>query len=116
MYLYESHLGGFYESLDYLDPDELHCETCGDSDSYIGSFDTPEEKVRLLATVSWLSLDAIMYEIGEEVPESAIEKTDEAMKMDWYPVMRTKYGIDTKGFYEILKESEEESDEVLASK
>ena len=55
-----------------------------------------------------------MYEIGEEVPESAVEKTDEAMKMDWYPVMRAKYGIDTKGYYEILKESKEERDEVLA--
>lgn len=36
MYLYENHLGGLYTSDELLDEESLYCETCGDSDMYIG--------------------------------------------------------------------------------
>lgn len=39
-YLYESHIGGLYINEDYLDFDNLYCETCGDSDNLLGGFET----------------------------------------------------------------------------
>lgn len=47
-YLYESHLGGLYASDDELDYDQLYCEACGDSDDYLGEFETIEELKELL--------------------------------------------------------------------
>ena len=39
MYFYDNHLGGFY-LLDYFkNYDELLCETCGDSDIYLGFYE-----------------------------------------------------------------------------
>ena len=43
MEVYESHLGGIYFSEDILDWDELYCDECGDSDTYLGHADTWEE-------------------------------------------------------------------------
>lgn len=37
MYLYESHLGGYYASEDEIPYEDLYCETCGDSDQYLYS-------------------------------------------------------------------------------
>lgn len=48
-YVYESHLGGYYTSDDYISSDELYCEQCGDSDYEIGQFDTFEEFLRYYA-------------------------------------------------------------------
>ena len=39
MYIYESHIGGYYASDEEYDYDELYCETCGDSDRLLGEFD-----------------------------------------------------------------------------
>lgn len=39
-YLYESHLGGLYTSDEPFDRDSLYCEQCGDSDWYLGAFET----------------------------------------------------------------------------
>lgn len=38
MYLYESHLGGFYPTDEQLDNEDLYCETCGDYDWEIGEY------------------------------------------------------------------------------
>lgn len=44
MYFYESHLSGVIYTTDYeKDYDELYCEECGDSDWYIGEFDSWED-------------------------------------------------------------------------
>lgn len=44
MYYYISHMGsGLYSSDEYLSYDDLYCETCGDSDTYLGYFETEEE-------------------------------------------------------------------------
>lgn len=44
MYFYESHLSGVIYTTDYeKDFDELYCEECGDSDWYIGEFDSWED-------------------------------------------------------------------------
>ena len=41
---YIDHLyGGLYSSNHKLTFDELYCEECGDSDFYLGSFETEEE-------------------------------------------------------------------------
>lgn len=39
-YLYESHLGGLYTSDKPLDRDRLYCDQCGDSDWFLGAFET----------------------------------------------------------------------------
>lgn len=44
MYFYESHLSGIIYTTDYeKDYDELYCDECGDSDWYIGEFDSWED-------------------------------------------------------------------------
>lgn len=49
MYIYENHLdGGLYTSDYELDYEDLYCEQCGDSDSYIGEAETREEAYELL--------------------------------------------------------------------
>lgn len=48
MYIYESHMGGLYVSDDDLSYEELHCEECGDTDTYVGYADTKEEAWKLL--------------------------------------------------------------------
>ena len=40
-YLYDMHLGGLYVSDEIIE--DTYCETCGDSDFLIGSFETIEE-------------------------------------------------------------------------
>lgn len=42
-YLYENHMGGLYTSDYYIDPDELYCEQCGDSDWLLGEYETLNE-------------------------------------------------------------------------
>lgn len=48
MYIYESHMGGFYTSKELLDSDVTYCETCGDSDYLVGEAKTMEEAWELL--------------------------------------------------------------------
>lgn len=48
MYIYEGHMGGLYSSDELLDYEDLYCETCGDSDTYIGCAETKEEAWNLL--------------------------------------------------------------------
>lgn len=49
MHIYENHLGGGLYTSDYeLDYEDLYCEQCGDSDSYVGEADTREEAYELL--------------------------------------------------------------------
>ena len=48
MYIYEGHMGGLYSSDELLDYEDLYCETCGDSDTYIGYAETKEEAWNLL--------------------------------------------------------------------
>lgn len=70
-YVYESHLGGLYTSDDYISPDELYCEQCGDSDYEIGSFDTFEEFLRYYADNIYVDpwdggygLDLVISDVG----------------------------------------------------
>ena len=47
MYVYESHMGGLYTSYGELDYEQIYCEECGDSDSFIGYADAREEAWKL---------------------------------------------------------------------
>ena len=49
MYVYESHMGGFYASKDPISREKLYCEQCGDSDRLVGRADTEEEALSLLS-------------------------------------------------------------------
>lgn len=50
-YVYESHLGGLYTSDDYISPDELYCEQCGDSDLCLGCYNTFREFIESNADI-----------------------------------------------------------------
>ena len=39
-YLYQGHMGGLYTSNEPIDYDRLYCEQCGDSDWFLGTFET----------------------------------------------------------------------------
>ena len=49
MYLYEGHMGSLYVDDEYLDYDDLYCDTCGDSDWLIGNFDSAREALIYMA-------------------------------------------------------------------
>jgi len=47
MFIYESHMGGFFTSDHQLSFDEIYCEQCGDSDHLIGEANTAEDAWKL---------------------------------------------------------------------
>ncbi len=49
VYIYESHMGGIYFSDYEYDYDDLYCEECGDSDTFIGTASTAEGAIACLA-------------------------------------------------------------------
>lgn len=48
MYIYEGHLGSLYASEEKLTWEDTYCESCGDSDWFIGYASTKEEAWNLL--------------------------------------------------------------------
>ena len=48
MYIYKDHRGGFFTSDVELTEEELYCEACNDSDTYIGYAETKEEALKVL--------------------------------------------------------------------
>ena len=49
MFVYENHLGGLYCTDYEQDWDDLYCEQCGDSDDYIGCFDSAKDVLAYMA-------------------------------------------------------------------
>lgn len=47
-YIYESHMGGLYCTFEELDYSDLYCDSCGDSDWYVGCAETMEDAWNLL--------------------------------------------------------------------
>lgn len=43
MYIYESHMGGYYAADEPLSFDVLYCDTCGEHDALIGVYDPNNE-------------------------------------------------------------------------
>ncbi len=43
MYIYESHMGGYYAADEPLSFDALYCDTCGEHDDLIGVYDPNNE-------------------------------------------------------------------------
>ena len=48
MYIYQSHMDGLYATNEFLSYEETYCETCGDSDTLIGSTESADEAWVLL--------------------------------------------------------------------
>ena len=48
MYLYESHMGGLYSTQEEQEFEDLYCEQCGDSDWFIGEYETLGEYWNLI--------------------------------------------------------------------
>lgn len=78
MYIYESHLGGFYESDEDIPFEELYCEECGDSDTLIGLYDKDNVfsamEFIIIMTERCCDTAYIMSSIRQlfDVPETAI--------------------------------------------
>jgi len=51
MFLYETCTGTLYETEEELSYEDLQCEICGDSHSFIGEFQTEEEKKLLISNI-----------------------------------------------------------------
>lgn len=52
-YLYESHLGGYYDTKEYHEPQTFR--QCGDCDWFVGEFETEEEKASPILLIGfWL--------------------------------------------------------------
>lgn len=66
--LYESHMGGFFaiesDQDDFYDYDVTYCETCNDSDVFLGSFDASEN----------------IYDNGKEWQDFLKKKAEEFLK------------------------------------
>lgn len=52
-YFYESHMGGIYTTDEERDFDDLYCETCGDSDTYIGYAATKTQARKIIKNSLW---------------------------------------------------------------
>jgi len=65
-YFYRNHLNGNIYSRDYeLEYDELYCETCGDSDDYLGYFETEAEAYEYLNDDLEEDIpDSLFYEVA----------------------------------------------------
>lgn len=48
IYIYASHMGGYYTTDEPLEDDALYCEECNDSDYLVGTAETDEEAERLM--------------------------------------------------------------------
>jgi len=68
-YIYESYMGGIYTNDWELSYDELYCETCGDSDIYIGAAETRAEARALLEDEYDCDSDEIKAFINENWEE-----------------------------------------------
>ena len=47
LYVYESHMGGYFTTDEQLTLDEEHCDQCGDSDWYLGTAESEEKAEKL---------------------------------------------------------------------
>lgn len=48
LYIYESHLGGFYYTNEEQDDESLYCEQCGDCDTYLGKAEEAYDVAEIL--------------------------------------------------------------------
>lgn len=68
MYFYESHLGGIYTSNKKYSYDDLYCDECGDSDWYIGEYDSWEDYIKDIDAENFIySLEYLSEESGLSV-------------------------------------------------
>jgi len=67
MYIYESHMGGFYKSDELIPYEHLYCDSCGDSDYLLGEANTKEELRSLFTeTIREIFLSEYLDSIIEE--------------------------------------------------
>ena len=66
LYLYESHLGGLYWSENEYAHEDLYCEECGDSDSFLGSASNYEEATELVTKSEDHFIIEHIMELAEE--------------------------------------------------
>lgn len=91
VYIYESHLGGYFISSEDLDYEDLYCDECGDSDTLV-YYGTPDEIFeQVLANLTEAKERQEIKELGVDLPYD-----DEA-----YEVEEAQWEYDT--VYELLK-------------
>lgn len=66
MYFYKSHLGGLYTSNKKYKDSDLYCDECGDSDDYLGKYDSWIDFIKRLTEQDydymWLSVEYLCEE------------------------------------------------------
>ena len=82
MYFYESHLGGIYTSNTKYSYDDLYCEECGDSDDYLGKYDSWEDFIKDIDPNNfYFSIDYLSEESGLTV-EKILELNPKLAELD----------------------------------
>ena len=77
MYFYENHLGGNIYTTNYeQDYDDLYCEECGDSDTFLGEYDSWEDFIKDYDPDSWPFLS------GQSLAEYADITIDEVYELN----------------------------------
>jgi len=94
MYYYESHMGGIYTTEEELDYDSLYCDECGDSDWYIGNFNTFEDFLTYYADeINYYGCGGydLQYLINDLSPTFDYDKALQIVKENKKGVMIDKY-------------------------
>lgn len=77
MYFYENHLYGNIYTTDYeQDYDDLYCEECGDSDTFVGEYDSWEDFIKEYDSDGWPFLD------GQSLAECADIAIDKVYELN----------------------------------
>lgn len=88
LYVYQSHMGGFYVSKELLDYEDLYCETCGDSDWEYGDFNTFKEFYDVLINdTMYYDKDSKQWLLSEEALASIVNELVAYWK---YPIQELK--------------------------
>lgn len=90
MYIYESHLGGFYSSEFQLDYDRLYCDSCGDSDILVGEFDSnsKEDAIRFIKSIADLYygeslIDYVKDMFNVHITKNEIRSIEREAMIEW---------------------------------
>lgn len=102
-YFYETHMGGSFISEEYLDFDDLYCDTCGDWDNLLFSFSNREELEKNLKEEEYCSesIEESLKEFDELVEEKKYKPSKIEIKE---PEEVNENGNNTKLSVKILPE------------
>ena len=91
LYIYESHLGGFYCTNEKQDIESLYCEQCGDYDTYLGKAENAYDVADILRTkVELFDLRSALASV--KAPFSCPKSSESIVPSGMAPQLMAKYG------------------------